>query len=240
MENPRLTFATPTVIVGDKSLVSLVAHELAHSWSGNLVTNSSCEGHLAQRRLHHLRREPHHRGAVRQGTRRHGERDRRATNCATSSPTRTSRCRCWRCKRRRAEGSRRQPQPAPSTPRARGSCSSSSSASAATSSMRSCAATSTTSRSRAISDRSSSSTTPRPTCSRSIPGKVTPGRVRRVAVRAGHPGDRAADARRARFDVVDAARIAWLGSRHAAAAVADRRRGARRNGCTSSRACRRR
>ena len=38
MENPRLTFATPTVIVGDKSLVALVAYELAHSWSGNLVT----------------------------------------------------------------------------------------------------------------------------------------------------------------------------------------------------------
>ena len=41
MENPRLTFATPTILAGDRSLVALVAHELAHSWSGNTLTNAT-------------------------------------------------------------------------------------------------------------------------------------------------------------------------------------------------------
>ncbi|NNE58168.1 MAG: M1 family metallopeptidase [Hellea sp.] len=41
MENPRLSFLTPTLVAGDKSLTNVVAHELAHSWSGNLVTNSN-------------------------------------------------------------------------------------------------------------------------------------------------------------------------------------------------------
>ncbi len=40
MENPRITFATPTIVAGDRSLVNVMAHELAHSWSGNLVTNA--------------------------------------------------------------------------------------------------------------------------------------------------------------------------------------------------------
>ena len=41
MENPRLSFITPTVLAGDRSLTALIAHELAHSWSGNLVTNAA-------------------------------------------------------------------------------------------------------------------------------------------------------------------------------------------------------
>ena len=43
MENPRLTFVSPTLLTGDRSLISVIAHELAHSWSGNLVTNSTWE-----------------------------------------------------------------------------------------------------------------------------------------------------------------------------------------------------
>ena len=43
MENPRMTFLTPTLIAGDRSLVDVVAHELAHSWTGNLVTNATMD-----------------------------------------------------------------------------------------------------------------------------------------------------------------------------------------------------
>lgn len=43
MENPRLTFLTPTLIAGDRSQVGVLAHELAHSWTGNLVTNANAE-----------------------------------------------------------------------------------------------------------------------------------------------------------------------------------------------------
>lgn len=43
MENPTLTFLTPTVLTGDRSLVNVLAHELAHSWTGNLVSNATAE-----------------------------------------------------------------------------------------------------------------------------------------------------------------------------------------------------
>ncbi len=43
MENPCLTFVTPTLLAGDRSLATVVIHEISHSWTGNLVTNASWE-----------------------------------------------------------------------------------------------------------------------------------------------------------------------------------------------------
>ena len=43
MENPCLTFVTPTLLTGDRSATNVVAHEIAHSWTGNLVTNATWE-----------------------------------------------------------------------------------------------------------------------------------------------------------------------------------------------------
>ncbi|CCH62184.1 hypothetical protein TBLA_0G02440 [Henningerozyma blattae CBS 6284] len=68
MESPNMTFATPTLIAHDKTNIDVIAHELAHSWSGNLVTNCSWnhfwlnEGwtvYLERRILAYLHGEPH-------------------------------------------------------------------------------------------------------------------------------------------------------------------------------------
>ena len=51
MENPCMTFVTPTIIAGDRSLTTVVAHEIAHSWTGNLVTNASWEHFWLENKL---------------------------------------------------------------------------------------------------------------------------------------------------------------------------------------------
>ena len=64
MENPRLTFATPTILAGDRSLVALIAHELAHSWSGNLVTNATWNDFWLNGGFHCLLRAANHGGCL--------------------------------------------------------------------------------------------------------------------------------------------------------------------------------
>ena len=71
MENPRLTFLTPTVIAGDRSLVALIAHELAHSWSGNLVTNGTWNDFWINEGFTVYFRKPHHGGGLWRGLCRH-------------------------------------------------------------------------------------------------------------------------------------------------------------------------
>ena len=61
MENPCLTFVTPTLLAGDRSLADVVAHEVSHSWTGNLITNHTWE-HVG--RLHRLQPHPEQPQAV--------------------------------------------------------------------------------------------------------------------------------------------------------------------------------
>ena len=65
MENPTLTFLTPTFIAGDKSLISLVAHELAHSWSGNLATNATWADFWLNEGMTTYADDAHRRGGLR-------------------------------------------------------------------------------------------------------------------------------------------------------------------------------
>ena len=95
MENPRLSFITPTVIAGDRSLTALIAHELAHSWSGNLVTNATwrdlwlnegftvyLQGRIMQRGLRRPRAKRWKRCSI-------------SPRCATSSRRCRPPTRCW-------------------------------------------------------------------------------------------------------------------------------------------------
>ena len=69
MENPRLSFISPSTVAGDRSLVTVIVHELAHSWSGNLVTNSTWDDFWLNEGFTSLSRAPPGRNALRRASR---------------------------------------------------------------------------------------------------------------------------------------------------------------------------